>query len=134
MIAAAMICKVLLFPTSSCIIRSIYIFLIIHIYNIVHSTMYYQNCIYIYIHSTISSCSIIGFPESSIGKESASNAGEPCSISGSGRSTGEGKGYPLQYSGLENSMDCEAHGLTKSWTQLSNFHSLQLHYYFLYFQ
>jgi len=40
------------------------------------------------------------------GKESACNAGDPSSIPGSGRSPGEGKGYPLQYSGLENSMDC----------------------------
>ena len=39
-----------------------------------------------------------------------------------GRSPGEGKGYPLQYSGLENSKDCIVHGVTKSWTQLSDFH------------
>ena len=39
-----------------------------------------------------------------------------------GRSSGEGKGYPLQYSGLENSMDCIVHGITKSWTRLRNFH------------
>ena len=45
------------------------------------------------------------FPDSSVGKESASNAGDPSSIPGLGRSTGEGIGYPLQYSGLENSMD-----------------------------
>ena len=45
-------------------------------------------------------------------------------IPGLGRSPGEGKGYPLQYSGLENSMDCIVHGITKSWTQLSDFHSL----------
>ena len=38
------------------------------------------------------------------------------------RSPGEGKGYPLQYSGLENSMVCIVHGVTKSRTQLSNFH------------
>ena len=43
-------------------------------------------------------------------------------IPGLGRSPGEGKGYPLQYSGLENSMDCIVHGVTKSQTQLSNFH------------
>ena len=43
---------------------------------------------------------------SSVGKESACNAGGPGSIPGSGRSPGKGKGYPLQYSGLENSMDC----------------------------
>ena len=45
--------------------------------------------------------------------QSACNAGEPGSIPGLGRSPGEGKGYPLQYSGLENSMD---HGVAKSWT------------------
>ena len=63
-----------------------------------------------------------GFPHISVGKESACNAGDPSSIPGSGRSPGEGKGYPLQYSGLENSMDCIVHGVTKSQTQLSNFH------------
>ena len=103
-----------------------------------------------------------GFPHSSVGKESACNAGDPGSIPGSGRSTGEGIGYPLQYSWaslvaqlvknppamretsgsipvlgrspgegkgyplqcsvLDNSMDCKDHGVTKSWTQLSNFH------------
>ena len=41
---------------------------------------------------------------------------------GLGRSPGEGKAYPLQYSGLENSMDCIVHGATKSQTQLSDFH------------
>ena len=44
------------------------------------------------------------------------------SIPGLGRSTGERKGFPLQYSGLENSMDCIVHGVPKSWTQLSDFH------------
>ena len=39
-----------------------------------------------------------------------------------GRSPGEGKGYPLQYSGLENSMDCIVHGIAKSWTRQSKFH------------
>ena len=39
-----------------------------------------------------------------------------------GRSPGEGKGYPLQYSGLENSMDCIVHGVAKSQTRLSDFH------------
>ena len=46
-----------------------------------------------------------GFPRSSVGKESPCNAGDPGLSPGLGRSTGEGKGYPLQYSGLENSMD-----------------------------
>ena len=44
------------------------------------------------------------------------------SIPGLGRSPGEGKGYPSQYSGLENSMDCTAFGVAKSWTGPSNFH------------
>jgi len=47
----------------------------------------------------------MGFSDSSVGKESACNAGDPGSIPGSGRSPGEGNGYPLQYSGLENSVD-----------------------------
>ena len=48
---------------------------------------------------------MLGFPDSSVGKESASNVGDPGSIPGSRRSPGEGKDYPLQYSGLENSMN-----------------------------
>ena len=47
-----------------------------------------------------------GFPDSSVGKESTYNAGDPSLIPGSGRSSREGIGYPLQYSGLENSIDC----------------------------
>ena len=43
-------------------------------------------------------------------------------IRGLERSPGEGKGYPLQYNGLENSMDCIVHGVTKSWTRLSDSH------------
>ena len=49
------------------------------------------------------------------GNESVHNAGDLGSIPGLRRSPGEGKGYPLQYSGLENSMDCVGHGVTKSW-------------------
>ena len=63
-----------------------------------------------------------GFPDSSAGIESACNAEDPDSIPGSGRSPGEGKGYPLQYAGLENSMDCIVHGVAKSRTRLSDFH------------
>ena len=59
---------------------------------------------------------LMGFPDSSVGKESTCNAGDPSSIPESGRSPGEGKGYPLQYSVLENSMDCIVHGIAKSWT------------------
>ena len=67
-------------------------------------------------------CWLLGFSSSSIGKESACNAGDPGSIPGSGRSAGEGKGYPLQYPGLENSMDCIVHGVAKGQTRLSDFH------------
>ena len=56
------------------------------------------------------------------GKESAHNAGDLSLIPGLGRSPGEGKGYPLQCSGLENSKDCRIHGVAKSRTQLSDFH------------
>ena len=104
-----------------------------------------------------------GFPDSSVGKQSACNTEDPSSIPGSGRSAGErigyplqyswaslvaqlvknlpamwekrvrslgwspgeGKGYPLQYSGLENSMDSIVHGVTKSCTQLTDFHFRQ---------
>ena len=55
----------------------------------------------------------MGFPDSSVGKESACNAGDPGLIPGLGRCPGEGKGYPLQYSGLENSMDCIVHWVTE---------------------
>ena len=66
----------------------------------------------------------VGFSGGSDGEESACNEGDPGLSPGLGRSPGEGNGYPLQYSGLENSMDCIVHGVTKSQTQLSNFHSL----------
>ena len=58
--------------------------------------------------------SVKGFPGSSVGKESACNAGDPGLIPGSGRSPGEGRRYPLQYSGLENSTNCIVHGITES--------------------
>ena len=64
----------------------------------------------------------LGFPCGSAGKESACNMGDLGLIPGLGRSPAEGKGYPLQYSGLENSMDSIVHGVAKSWTQLSDFH------------
>ena len=65
----------------------------------------------------------LGFPGGSAGKESTCNVGDLASIPGLGRSPGEGKGYSLQYSGLENSMDCIVHESAKIWTQLSDFHS-----------
>ena len=66
----------------------------------------------------------LGFPCGSAGKESACNAGNLGLIPGLGRSPEEGKDYPLQYSGLEKSVDCIVHGVTKSQTQLSDFHFL----------
>ena len=57
-----------------------------------------------------------------VGKESACSTGDLGSIPGLGRSPGEGKGYQLQYSDTENSMDCIVHGVAKSWTRLSDFH------------
>ena len=68
-----------------------------------------------------------GSPGGSDGKESACNAGDLGSVPGLRRSPGEGNGYPLQYSCLENAMDRGAwwvtvHGVTKSWTRLSDKH------------
>ena len=60
--------------------------------------------------------SLTGFPCGSAGKGSACNVGDLGSIPGLGRSPGEGKGYPLPYSDLENSMDCVVYGFAKSWT------------------
>ena len=56
------------------------------------------------------------FPCGSAGKESACNAGDLGSFPGSGRSPGKGKGYLLQYSGLENLKHCIVHGVTKNGT------------------
>ena len=61
-----------------------------------------------------------GFPDSSVGEESACGAGDLGSIPGLERSPGEGKGYALLYSDLVNSMDCMVPGVTKSWTRLSD--------------
>ena len=62
----------------------------------------------------------MGFPGSSDGKESTCNAGDLDLIPGLGKSPGERDSYPLQYSGLENSMDCVIHGVAKSRTRLSD--------------
>ena len=70
----------------------------------------------------------MGFPDSSVGKESICNTGDLGLIPGLGRSPGEGKGYSLQYSGLENSTDRIVHGVAKSWTQLSEFHFTLMHH------
>jgi len=68
----------------------------------------------------------LGFPCGSAGKESTCNVGDLGLIPGLGRSPGEGNSYPLQYSGLENSMDRGAwkstvYGIAKSWIQLRDF-------------
>ena len=63
-----------------------------------------------------------GLPCGSAGKESACNVGDLGLVLGLGLFPGEGKGYPLQYSGLENSMDCIAHGVAKSQTRLNDIH------------
>jgi len=63
----------------------------------------------------------LDFPCGSADKESICNAGDVGLIPSLGRSPGKGKDYPLQYSGLENSMECIVHGVAKSGTQLSNF-------------
>ena len=55
----------------------------------------------------------LGFPCGSAGKESTCKGGDLGSIPWLGRSPGDEKGYPLQYSGLENSMDCMVHGVPK---------------------
>ena len=58
----------------------------------------------------------LGFPCGSVDKESACTVGDLGLIPGLGRSPGEWEGYLLQYSGLENSMNCIVHGVAKSWT------------------
>ena len=67
-------------------------------------------------------CTFNWVPGSSAGKESTCNARDLGSIPGLGRCFAEGNSYPLQYSGLENSMDCIVPGVAKSQTQLSDFH------------
>ena len=60
-----------------------------------------------------------GSPCGSDGEESACSVGDLGLIPGLVRSPGEGDGYPLQYSGLENSMDCVVHGVEKSWSDMT---------------
>ena len=57
-----------------------------------------------------------GFPGVSAGKESACNVGDLGLVPELAKSPGEGNGYPLQYSGVEKSMDCIVHGVKKSRT------------------
>ena len=60
---------------------------------------------------------MLGFPDSSVGKESACNAGDPGSIPGSGRSTGKGIGYPLQYSSLVAQLVKNPLAMQETWVQ-----------------
>ena len=71
---------------------------------------------------TITTAEFRGLPCGSANKESTCRAGDLGSIPGLGRSPGEEKGYPLQYSGLENSMNSIVNGVSKNRTRLSNFH------------
>ena len=82
----------------------------------------------LYSETEPASLALVSFPSSSDGKASAHNAGDLGSIPGLGRSPGEGKGYPLQYSSLENSMDCRVWGHKESYTtkQLSRPHANKL--------
>ena len=74
------------------------------------------------VHEVTKSWTQLSNDSGSDGKESACSAGDLGSIPGLGRTPGGGNGYPLQCSGLENSMDCIVHGVAKSQTQLSDFH------------
>ena len=86
-----------------------------------------ENTYFTLINSLTQLVSLIrGFPGGSAGKESAYNAGDQGSIPGLGRSPGEGKSYPLKYSGRENNMDWIVHGVSKSLIRLSNFHFTSL--------
>ena len=68
----------------------------------------------------------LDFPGSSVGKEFDCILGDPGSIPGSGKSARKGIGYPLQDSGLENSMDCIVHGVTRNQIRLGKFRFLSL--------
>ena len=82
---------------------------------------------YFYFNLVVIKC-YLGFPGSSVVRNPPAKAGNPGSISGLGRSPGEGNGYPLQYSGLENSMDCIVHWVLNSGTWLSNFYVIQFNH------
>ena len=70
----------------------------------------------------------LGFPCGSAGKVAACNVGDLGSVPGLGRSPGEGKGCPLQYSGLENSMTCIVHGVAKSRLDTAERLAVSLHF------
>ena len=93
----------------------------INFLNLLYSSMVYLQCC-VNFCCTAKWFRYIKRYDSSVGKESAFNAGNPGMIPGLGRSIAEGKGYSLQYSGLENSMDCIVHEVAKGQTGLSDFH------------
>ena len=68
------------------------------------------------VSTLIADSPCMGFRGGPAGKEFTCNAEDLCSIPGLGRCPGEGNSYPLQYSGLKNSMDHTVHGVSKSWT------------------
>ena len=84
-------------------------FIWVHIFLFSTSSSYFSSYLYVFV----------GFPSGSDGKESACNVEDLGSVPGLGRSPGEGKGYPLEYSGLENCMDggdwqATVHGVMES--------------------
>ena len=93
-------------------------------------TEFWSEWTYIFVKHLLSR----DFPNSSVGKESTCIAGDPSSIPGSGRSPGERKGYPLQYSVLKNSMDCTVHVVAKNQTRLSDFHFTSLYWRLYYWR
>ena len=117
----------------------------IHVF--IHITICVYICAYIFIHTDIftrwyaSKCLItdspdhlfLGFPCSSVGKESACNAGDLHSIPGSGRSPGEGNGNPLEYSCLENPVNRGAWQVTVHRVARVG-HNLALSFFLFFFQ
>ena len=73
-----------------------------------------QNATHLYVGDLFYSIGIEGFPGGSDGKKSSCNVGDLGLIPGLGRSPGEENSFPLQHSGLKNSMDYKVHGVTKS--------------------
>ena len=96
-------------------------FCLVYIHPLIHSLETTNILSYTCAYTFIQILNGRGFPGGSDSKESACNVGDLSSIPGLGRSPGEGNSYHSQYSGLEKSMDCRVHGITKSWTQLSDF-------------
>ena len=79
-----------------------------------HTHTHTHTHIHKYKHTHTHTYIYMGFPCDSADKESSCNAEDLGSVPGLGRSPGEGNGYPLQYSGLENAMNCVVHGVAKS--------------------